>query len=151
MRIGRVTWMPGYSNTGWNVETHNGVRENWDLYELKKHPFSIEYRKMAVLEGLKVKFSCFKGIVQCAPNPLPIASGLGNLTRQSATFVCQIYTRWQPIISGMSTNRLRLLYIHILVVRLGKPCWTNSAVFLNIEHCRIWPNPRHLIQRREEK
>ena len=55
--------MPGYSSTGWNVETHNGVRENWDLYELKKHPFSIEYRKMAVLEGLKVKFSCFKGIV----------------------------------------------------------------------------------------
>jgi len=55
--------MPGYSSTGWNVETHNGVRKNWDLYELKKHPFSIEYRKMAVLEGLKVKFSCFKGIV----------------------------------------------------------------------------------------
>ena len=63
VRIGRVTWMPGYSSTGWSVEIHFGVRARWDLYELKKHPFSTEYRKMAELEALKVKFACFKGIV----------------------------------------------------------------------------------------
>ena len=62
VRIGRVTWMPSYSSTGWSVEIHIGVRARWDPYELKKHPFITEYRKMAELEALKVKFACFKGI-----------------------------------------------------------------------------------------
>ena len=34
-----------------------GVRATCDLYELNKHPLSIESRKMALLEGLKEKLS----------------------------------------------------------------------------------------------
>ena len=75
--------MPCYSNTEWMWRFSFGVRASQDLYELNKHPFSLQRCQMAVLNGLK-KNSHFLGYWN--PDPLPVASGLGNLTTREQTF-----------------------------------------------------------------
>ena len=77
VRIGRVTWMPDCSSTGWMWNFGVGVRATWDMYELNKHPLSLGYCKMAALEGLEEKLSAIWYI----EIPTHFTSGLGNLTR----------------------------------------------------------------------
>ena len=50
------------------------------LYFAYKSGFKRVRAILKAVEAVKLKLWCFKGIVKCKPNPLPEASGLGNLT-----------------------------------------------------------------------